>query len=285
MSEKQLSGKTAIITGASKGIGREIAERFAREGANVAICSRSVERIKPVATGINKTDTPGHAHAIECDVTDSDMVADFVDSTIDEFGGIDILVNNAGGAISDDSLHRIDEETFDRNIEVNLKGQYLVASEVLPAMVAENGGSMVHMGSVNGLFGIGLTAYSAAKGGILALSRNIATQYARFGIRSNVISPGTIQTENRQVEMDETEERTADREQNTREEWIDQYPPGRFGRPDEIADATLFLASEQSSFVNGTNLVVDGGLTAGLDNTFQTRIYQADEQPTRDRDT
>lgn len=282
MSEKQLSDKTAIITGASKGIGREIAECFAREGANITVCSRAVERIDPVATEINETGAPGRAYAVECDVTDSDMVASLVDATIDEFAGIDILVNNAGGAMSDDSLHRIDEETFDRNIEVNLKGQYLVASEVLPVMVAENGGSMVHMGSVNGLSGIGLTAYSAAKGGILALSRNIATQYARFGVRSNVISPGTIQTANRQTEMDETEERAAARKQNTRKEWIDQYPLGRFGRPDEVADATLFLASDQSSFVNGTNLVVDGGLTAGLDNTFQTRIYQADERPTRD---
>lgn len=276
-----LADETAIITGASKGIGRAIAERFAEAGANVVICSRSQDNIDEVAADITDG-APKCALGVECDVTDTADVATLVDATLDEFGTVDVLVNNAGGMIQDDNLHRIDEEIFDANIEVNLKGQYLLASEVLPVMVENGGGSMVHMGSVNGIFGIGLTAYSAAKSGILSLSRNIATQYGRYGIRSNVISPGTIATKNREDEMSETEARQQDDGQTAHEEWIDQYPLGRFGRPQEIADATLFLASKQAGFVSGTNLVVDGGLTAGLDSTFQTKIYDVDDRPARD---
>ena len=295
MTEEILAGETAVVTGASTGIGRAIAERFANAGANVVICSRSQEQIDGVAADINKVAASinesasdnddvdaGSALGIRCDVTDSDDVRALVDAAIDEYETVDILVNNAGGMIRDDNLHRIDEATFDANIEVNLKGQYLVASELLPVMVENGGGSMVHMGSVNGLTGIGLTAYSAAKSGILSLSRNIAAQYGRYGIRSNVISPGTIETRNRETELTDTEGRQKSDERTARDEWLDQYPLGRFGRPREVADATLFLASEQSSFVTGTNLVVDGGLTCGLDSTFQTRIYDADDRPTRD---
>ena len=280
MPDNILADETAIITGASKGIGRAIAERFAEAGANVIICARSQETIDEVADAINNADG-GSALGVRCDVTDSADVTALVDAALDEYGAVDVLVNNAGGMIRDDNPHRIDEEIFDANIEVNLKGQYLVASEVLPVMVENDGGSMIHMGSVNGLFGIGLTAYSAAKSGILSLSRNIATQYGRWGIRSNVISPGTIATKNREDEMSDTEARQRDGGRTAHDEWIDQYPLGRFGRPREIADATLFLASEQAGFVSGTNLVVDGGLTAGLDSTFQTRIYDADDRPTR----
>ena len=281
MTANILADETAVVTGASKGIGRAIAERFAEAGANVVVCSRSQDDIDGVAADIDDGET-GSALGVACDVTDSGDVAAMVDAALDEYGTVDVLVNNAGGMIRDDNLHRIDEEVFDANIEVNLKGQYLVASEVLPVMVENGGGSMVHMGSVNGLFGIGLTAYSAAKSGVLSLSRNIATQYGRYGIRSNVISPGTIATKNREDELADTEARQTDDGRTAHDEWIDQYPLGRFGRPREIADATLFLASEQAGFVSGTNLVVDGGLTAGLDSTFQTRIYDADDRPTRD---
>ncbi|MFH5800551.1 SDR family NAD(P)-dependent oxidoreductase [Haladaptatus sp. CMAA 1911] len=280
MSDNELAGETAVITGASKGIGREIAEHFAVAGADVVICSREQGDIDEVAAEISDGGG-GDALGIECDVTDSAAVEAMVDAALDEFGTVDVLVNNAGGMIRDDNLHRIDEDVFDRNIEVNLKGQYLVASELLPVMVENGGGSMVHMGSVNGIFGIGLTAYSAAKSGILSLSRNIATQYGRYGIRSNIVSPGTIETQNREDEMTETEERQGGGK-TAREEWIDQYPLGRFGRPREIAEATLFLASDRGGFVSGTNLVVDGGLTAGLDSTFQTAIYDADDRPVRD---
>jgi len=148
-------------------------------------------------------------------------------------------------------------------------------------MIDGGGGSIVFMGTVNALTGIGLTAYSAAKGGVLSLSRLLAVQYGRHGIRANVVSPGTIETGNREEEMEASEKRR-EGERSAREEWLDQYPLGRFGRPEEVAEATLFLASERSSFVTGTNLVVDGGLTAGLDQGLQTRVYDVDEPPTRE---
>ena len=141
------------------------------------------------------------------------------------------------------------------------------------------------MGTVNALTGIGLTGYSAAKGGLHPLCNLVATQYGRHGVRANVISPGTIETENRQQELDESEQSGGgdgeNEERTAHEEWIDQYPLGRFGRPDEVAEAALFLSSEHSSFVSGTDLVVDEGLTAGLDQGFQKRIYETDDGPTR----
>lgn len=280
MIELSLANRPAIVTGASRGIGRAIATTFAAAGGDVAICARSYDSVKPVAEQLT-SEYEGRVVPVECDVTDSDEVRVLVDTAVEEFGEVRVLVNNAGGADeSADLLHRCDEETFVRMVEVNLKGQYLMAKETLPAMVAAGGGSMVHVGSVNGLFGIGLAGYSGAKSGILSLSRNIATHYGQHGIRSNVISVGTIETQTRKEEMETTEERSDG--QSARQRWLDQYPLGRFGQPDEVADIALFLASERAGFITGVNLPVDGGLTSGLPTSFINDIYQADERPTRE---
>ncbi|EMA52560.1 MULTISPECIES: SDR family NAD(P)-dependent oxidoreductase [Halococcus] len=277
--EGVLSNETAVVTGASSGIGRAIAERLAEAGANLVLCSRSNTEIQAVANAITDADTPGRAHGVVCDVTDSGDVDSLIEAAVERFGGIDVLVPNAGGMIDDDALHRIDEDVFEANLDVNLTGQFRTVKAALPVMVDGGGGSIVFMGTANALTGIGLTGYTAAKGGILSLCRLIAAQYGRHGIRANVVSPGTIETEARADEMDVGDR---DDERSAREEWLDQYPLGRFGRPDEVADATLFLASERSSFVTGSNLVVDGGLTAGLDQSFHERVYDADEAPTRE---
>lgn len=279
MTETILAGETAIVTGASSGIGRAIAERLAAAGADIVICSRSAEEIQQVADAITDADTPGRAHGVACDVTESEDVDSLIETTVERFGGIDVLVPNAGGMIDDDALHRIDEDVFEANVDVNLTGQFRTVKAALPVMVDDDGGSIVFMGTANALTGIGLTSYTAAKGGLLSLSRLIAAQYGRHGIRANVVSPGTIETEARADEMDAVEQRD---ERMAREEWLDQYPLGRFGQPEEVADAALFLASERSSFVTGTNLVVDGGLTAGLDQGFHERVYDTDEKPTRE---
>lgn len=280
-----LDGKTSIVTGASRGIGRAIADRFAEAGSDLVICSRDLDAIQGVAAELQDA-YDVDAVGVACDVTETNDIAAMVDATVEEFGGIDVLVNNAGGSIDDKKLHELDEETWDRNVEVNLKSEFLVTKEVLPVMVDGGGGSMVHMSSVNGAFGVGHTAYSAARSGVFGFSRLVATQYGRHGIRSNVVVPATIETDQRGDEMDEDGERTSSAEHGEgwtqRDQWIDQYPAGRFGKPEEVADATLFLASERSSFVNGTKLLVDGGLTAGLDWSFQQQIYEADDQPTRD---
>lgn len=279
-----LADTAVIVTGATRGIGRAIAERFAEESANLVVCSRSEDEVTTVADRL-RADHDVDVVGLPCDVTDADEIEAMVDATLDRFGAIDGLVNNAGGSIDDDNLHRIDEEAWDRTVELNLKSLFLVSREVLPAMIDGGGGSIVHMSSVNGIDGIGQIAYSSARSGVLGLSRLIATQYGRHGVRSNVICPGTIETDRRDRAIDEVGERRDaaehDGEWTQRDQWIDQYPAGRFGTPEEVADAALFLASDMSSFVNGTRLVVDGGLTAGLDWSFQRQIFRSDERPTR----
>lgn len=277
MVELSLHDRPAIVTGASRGIGRSIAAKFAEAGGDVAICSTTYEHVKSVADELT-ADHDGCVIPVECDVTDHDEVEKLVETAVEEFGDISVLVNNAGGADeSADLLHRCDEETFGRMVELNLTSPFLLSREVLPAMVAAGGGSMVHVGSVNGLFGIGLSGYSEAKSGLLALSRNIATHYGQYGIRSNVLSAGTIETESRRDEMENTEARA--NENSARQRWLDQYPLGRFGRPEEVADTALFLASERASFITGENLVLDGGLRSGLSTPFVNEIYQAGESP------
>jgi 3-oxoacyl-[acyl-carrier protein] reductase len=277
MVELSLAGRPAIVTGASRGIGREIASTFAEAGGDVVICSTSHAAVASVADELEERHD-ARVIPVECDVTDADAVRNLVDRTIEELGEVRVLVNNAGGAAeSADLLHRCSEEEFEQMVDLNLKAPYLVASEVLPSMIAAESGSMIHVGSVNGLFGIGLAGYSEAKSGLLALSRNLATHYGQYGVRSNVLSAGTIETQARQDEMDGTEERAG--ETSARDRWLDQYPIGRFGRPREVADTALFLASARSGFTTGQNMVVDGGLTAGLPQSFENEIYQADEPP------
>jgi 3-oxoacyl-[acyl-carrier protein] reductase len=279
-----LEDETVIVTGGTRGIGRAIVDRFAEAGANLVVSARNEDDVIVVADELR--DEHGiEAVGVPCDVTNTDEIEAMVDATIEHFDGIDGLVSNAGGSIDDDNLHRIGEDAWERTVELNLKSLFLVSREVIAPMVESGGGSIVHMSSVNGLDGIGQTAYSSARSGVLGLSRLIATQYGRHGIRSNVICPGTIETDRRSDRMDETGESRDVTEHNgewtQHDQWIDQYPTGRFGRPDEVADAALFLASGMSSFVNGTSLVVDGGLTAGLDWSFQQQIFQSDEAPTR----
>lgn len=273
MREQLLESEVAIVTGGASGIGRAIARRFADEGAAVVVADVDSEAGR--RTVAETTDAPGEIHFVETDVSDRADVDSLVAGVVDRFDGVDVLVNNAGGSIDDDNLHRIGEETWDRNVDVNLKGTFLCSKAALEPMVATGGGRMIHMSSVNALTGIGLTAYSAAKGGIISFSRVLAAQYAAHGIRSNVLCPGTIATERREEKM---RDRGSD---DSHETWTRQYPAGRFGRPEEVADAALYLASDLSSFVTGTKLVVDGGLTAGLDQELLRRVYDIDESPIR----
>jgi 3-oxoacyl-[acyl-carrier protein] reductase len=278
MIELSLANRPAIVTGASSGIGREVARRFAEADGDVVICSPTYRDVERVATQLS-TEHAGRVVPVECDVTNRTDVRELVDTAIEEFGEIRVLVNNVGGSKSSANLlHRTPVETFASMVELNLRSQFLVSKETLPAMVAGGGGSIVHMSSVNGLFGIGLSGYSEAKAGLLALSRNIATHYGQHGIRSNVLSPGTIETEDRLTEMETTEGRAE--EDMLRDRWLDQYPLGRFGTPREVADATLFLASDLSSFMTGENIVLDGGLSSSLPVSFLNEIYDADEKPT-----
>lgn len=274
MKENILDGEIAIVTGGGSGIGRAIAEQFAAEGATVIVTDIDTEGGTETVDEVE--DAGGDAVFVETDISKNRDVRKLFDFVADRFEGLDTLVNNAGGSLpGDGNLHRIDEETWKESIDVNLSGAFLCSREALPLMMENGGGQLIHISSVNGLTGIGLTAYSAAKSGLFALSRTIATQYGRHGIRSNVICPGTIETERRRKEMAKSDT------QLPREEWLDQYPLGRFGRPDDVANAALYLGSKLSEFVTGSELVVDGGLTCGLNHRFEQTVYNVDERPAR----
>ncbi len=271
MAELLLEAETAIVTGGSSGIGRAIAMRYAEEGADVVIAD--INKTSGKATADECDSLPGTVQFIETDVTSRGQVESLVATTADRYGGLDILVNNAGGSINDDNLHRISDETWERNIDVNLKGPFICSQASLGPMIDSEGGRMVHISSVNAVTGIGLSAYSAAKSGILGLSRLIATQYGNVGIRSNVICPGTIATESRNSEM---ESKGSD---SVKQSWIDQYALGRFGLPEEVADAAVYLGSSMSSFVTGTELIVDGGLSSGVSQRLQREVYNVEMEP------
>lgn len=268
MDDRVLEGQTAIVTGAANGIGQKIASELAVEGATVVIADVDTDNALETASQIEAAD--GESLFVETDVTDTASVRSMVDETLEAFGAIDILVNNAGGSLDDDIAHTVDQDSWKTIIDLNLTGPCTCTHEVLPVMAESDGGSIVFVSSANALTGIGLPAYSAAKNGLHAFSRLVATQYGQYGIRSNVVCPGTIITDSR------CEQRAADWNEDFREQLLDQYPLEEFGMPEDVAKAVLYLASDLSRFVTGIELVIDGGLTCGLDQTFQRTLYDTD---------
>ena len=267
----RLQHRSTIVTGAASGIGREIVHRFASEGAAVVVADVDAESGTAVVEALREA---GHtARFVETDVTDPRDVAALAERTIEWRGGIDVLVNNAGGHFGADKLHAQTVEDYERNINVNLKGAFLCARAVLPSMAAADGGAIVHIASVAGVHGTWAPAYSAAKGGIIALSKVIAAQYGVHGIRSNAVCPGVVDTEGKAESMSR---RGGDA---LREEWLSQFPLGRLGRPEDVAAAVAFLASDDAAFVTGTELVVDGGMTSGLDHTLEQMAFDIEEPP------
>ena len=240
----RLESKVAVITGGASGIGAEMAKLFASEGARVVIADIAKEAGEKVAAEIG-------AHAIATDISNSAQV----DRLFEQTGGIDILVNNAFHSRGDAMLADLDETAFDHILAVCLKGPYLCTRRALPLMRERGRGSIVSISSVNALFGFGETAYTAAKGGLISMMRLVAAEYGEWNIRSNIICPGTISTEASMAYWRQYPEGYA--------KLLDMYPMGRIGTPREVANAALFLASDESSFVNGAVYVVDGGLLAG----------------------
>jgi len=251
MSMGRLEGKVALITGCGSGIGRACARRFASEGASIA----GVDLAGPEAAAWREA-TAGAPRASfhRGDVRQEAEVAAAVRAALAEHGRIDVLVNAAGVA-SFGAAHELAVEEWDRVLEVNLRGSYLVSKHVLPAMMERRSGSIIHLASVEGLDGMNSqVAYNASKGGVVLMTKNMALDYARHGIRVNCLCPGFIET----PMTDPVQELPELAEQMRR-----LHAMERFGRPEEVAAAALFLASEDASFVTGHPLVVDGGWMAG----------------------
>ncbi|RAV30299.1 3-oxoacyl-[acyl-carrier-protein] reductase [Sinomicrobium soli] len=245
---KLLEGKTAIITGASRGIGKGIAQVFAREGANVAFTySSSAE----AAAGLEKelTALGVKAKGYQSNAAGYEEAQKLAEAVLSEFGSIDILVNNAG-ITKDNLLMRISEEDFDKVIEVNLKSVFNMTKAVQRTMLKQRKGSIINMSSVVGVKGnAGQANYAASKAGILGFTKSVALELGSRNIRCNAIAPGFIETE-----------MTARLDEKTVQGWREGIPLKRGGTPEDVANACLFLASDLSAYITGQVLHVDGGM-------------------------
>lgn len=243
-----LEGKVALVTGASRGIGRECAMNLARHGAVVAInYSKSSEEAENVVELVKKEG--GKAIAIQADVSDPQDAQRLIDETIDKLGGLDILVNNAG-ITRDTLLIRMKEEDWDQVIDVNLKSVYNCTKAAARYMMKKRQGRIINISSVVGVCGNpGQANYAAAKAGIIGFSKSIAKELAARGILVNVIAPGFIETDMTEVLQD-----------NIKEAIMKNIPLGYFGSPSDVANLALFLASEKSRYITGQVIHVDGGM-------------------------
>jgi len=247
----RIEGRVCAVTGAGRGIGRACALRLAEEGAHVA-CGDIVEDGAEAAAEEIRA-AGGSAAGFRVDVTDEASVTAFYAGIAERFGGVHVLVNNAGVLLAEDeSVVATELAAWQRVLDVNLTGVFLCCKHGIPRLLAAGGGSVVNTASIFGLIGSADSqiAYAASKGGVIAMTRDIAVEFARRGIRANAVCPGPVETPLLQVLY--TDDEAWQRRRI-------HLPSGRLGRPQEIADAVLFLASDESSFVNGTAFVVDGG--------------------------
>ncbi len=244
----RLKDKTAIVTGGSRGIGEAIAGRLAEEGARVAVCaSRTLESALAVAEAIESRG--GSAFALKADVSNATDVAELFKSVLDRWGGVDVLVNNAG-ITRDGLLMRLKPGDWDDVLNVNLKGAFLCTQAAVRPMMRARSGRIINISSVTGLMGNpGQAGYTAAKSGLIGLTKTTAKELASRGITANVVAPGYIPTE-----------MTEKLPEQLKEKILEQVPLGTPGTPEDVAAAVAFLASGDAAYITGQVLVVDGGM-------------------------
>jgi NAD(P)-dependent dehydrogenase (short-subunit alcohol dehydrogenase family) len=249
----RLKDKVAIVTGGGAGIGRAIAERFSAEGASVVVAEVDAASGESVARALG---AKGDALFVQTDVSDEAQVRAMAHQALERYGRIDILCNNAAVLLSHDEApaHELSNEAWDRTMAVNLRGYWLCSKYVIPAMLRQAGGSIIHVASPTGLFGFTrLTAYSASKGGVIGLMRAMAADYAPHHIRVNAIIPGTIDTPMNAEEFSDPK---------MRKHFAEIAPARRLGKAEDLSGIAVFLASEDSDYCVGGIFTVDGGLTA-----------------------
>lgn len=254
----EYQGKTVVVTGSGRGIGAETARRFAAAGAHVVVADIDGPAAKKTAAGIEG------ALSVEVDVTSRTMLREMVQTVTSEFGGIDVLINNAMSC-SEAAFLEQSPEDVNRDFAVTVMGPFFACQEVIPGMVERGGGVIVNVSSVNAASYFGNASYSAAKAGLESLTKTVAVEFGAAGIRCNAVAPGSIATEY-------WEERKS-RDPQIFDKVAAWYPLGRVGRPADIADALLFLASDAASWITGVVLPVDGGILAG--NLAMTRDITA----------
>ena len=242
-----LENKTALVTGAARGIGQAIAKKLAREGADLILCDLKAEWLEETAGAI--TSMGRKAFCVSADVSKGDEVTVAVKQAIDEFGKIDILVNNAG--ITKDTLMiRMSEEDWDAVLSINLKGTFLLTKAVSRFMMKQRSGAIVNIASIIGLIGnAGQCNYAASKAGVIALTKSTAKELAARNIRVNAIAPGFIESKMTEVLPEEVSNKM-----------LEAIPMKRFGKPEDIAKVAVFLASENSGYITGQVLTVSGGM-------------------------
>ena len=247
----RLSGKVAVVTGGNAGIGEAIARAFAREGALVVITGRRQEELDRVVSDIVKEQ--GKAFAVAGSVTDEPHVQETVRRTVQQFGRLDILVNNAGIGDFGKRLHEIDDATWAQVLDVNLTGVFRMTRAALPQMLKQGKGAIVNISSIASLVGLPtLPAYAASKGALDAMTRALAIDYAKEGIRCNAVNPGLIDTPMAAPLMSNLEQLDS---------ILSHYPIRRAGKPEEVANMVLYLASDEAAWVTGGTFPIDGGMT------------------------
>ncbi len=243
-----LSGKTALVTGGSRGIGRAIVQRLASAGCRVAVTATSQKSADGGAAAA--VDAGSEALAFAADVRDSARAQEVVGEIVEKWGGLDILVNNAG-ITRDTLLMRMSDEDIDAVVDTNLKGSLLYCRAVTKPMMKKRSGSIVNVSSIVGITGnAGQSNYAAAKAGLFGITRSLAAELGGRGIRVNAVAPGYIQTD-----------MTNDLPEAVREGALTHIPLGRLGDPDDIAKGVAFLVSEEAAYITGTTLVIDGGMS------------------------